>query len=582
MRQALYDHFINLMPLSNSAIRRYTPPTCTLEVAAKNSPLSRWVGKSVLKDVQFELRFDDPRQSEDKRVTIRGDAELLEVLCNSVNIYVQNLLDPSWAKLPLVQKTLTNATGTTQDEPNRASTAFDGNQSASVTEPEFQQEINQSEANFSTRSQDSKTKLQNFKNHLQPREISLQPKGLLYHELFLGRLANEESGDVVNLTVTQLFDLATALDEYTADLVALPNLSTPISKTKRAIPSWGPIAAGTVLAVGVTAGGVQLISQSGKNQVATTSTQATSSSTPASTALLSQVPPPPPTTPIPISPIPTPSVPPTLASSPTLSPPGRVSIPTPEAAKDEPILKQPQTVAVNPAPLTIPVLPQRTTPVFVPSQAQSLPNSSGIVNRGTSPSSSSSSSSPKATTAKSTPSSPTTTTTAKTQPLPALPALPTLQASPSASPSKLADKIIPDATLNPGSPLADVKPPEPPVAGKAANTPENTAKTTEIAANSRLSDSIPQVAEVRSYFQQRWKPPSGLTQTLEYSLSLNADGSIQRIIPLGQAAGKYIDGTGIPLPGEPFVSSVDGNRTPIIRVVFTPEGKVDTFLEQVK
>lgn len=570
------------MPLSNSAIRRYTPPTCTLEVAAKNSPLSRWVGKSVLKDVQFELRFDDPRQSEDKRVTIRGDAELLEVLCHSVNSYVQNLLDPSWAQLPLGQQTPTNATGTMQGEPNRASTAFDGNPSASITEPEFQQEINQSEANFSTRSQDSKTKLQNFKNHIQPREISLQPKGLLYHELFLGRLANEDSGDVVNLTVIQLFDLATALDEYTADLVALPNLSTPISKTKRAIPSWGPIAAGAVLAVGVTAGGVQLISQSGKNQVATTSGQATPSSTPASTALLSQVPPPP-TTPIPVSPIPTPSVPPTLASSPTLSPPGRVSIPTPEAAKDEPILKQPQTVAVNPAPLTIPVLPpQRITPPVITNQAQSLPNSSGIFNRGTSPSSSSSSSSPKATTAKSTPSSPTT-TTAKTQPLPALPSnLPNLTASPSASPTKLADKIIPDATLNPGSPLADVKPPESPVAGKTANTTDNTAKTTEIAANSRLSDSIPQVAEVRSYFQQRWKPPSGLTQTLEYSLSLNADGSIQRIIPLGQAAGKYIDGTGIPLPGEPFVSSVDGNRTPIIRVVFTPDGKVDTFLEQVK
>jgi hypothetical protein len=71
-----------------------------------------------------------------------------------------------------------------------------------------------------------------------------------------------------------------------------------------------------------------------------------------------------------------------------------------------------------------------------------------------------------------------------------------------------------------------------------------------------------------------------LTQTLEYYLVLNGDGSIQRIIPLGQAAGKYIDVTSMPLPGEPFVSGISGGRNPKIRVVFTPDGKVDSFLDQ--
>jgi hypothetical protein len=68
------EHFVNIMPLSNSVLRRYTPPTCTLEVVAKSSPLSRWVGQSLMKDLRFELRFDDPRQPEEKRVTIRGNA----------------------------------------------------------------------------------------------------------------------------------------------------------------------------------------------------------------------------------------------------------------------------------------------------------------------------------------------------------------------------------------------------------------------------------------------------------------------------------------------------------------------------
>jgi energy-converting hydrogenase Eha subunit A len=549
------------MPLSNSATRRYTPPTCTLEVAAKNSPLSRWVGQSVLKDLRFELRFDDPRQSDDNRVTIRGDAESLEILCNSVNSYVQNLLDPSKAQLPLVENTPINATDKTQES------SFDGNSSANLAD----QEINFSE--------DTLPKLRNPKPLSQSTEISLRANGLLYHELFLGRLANEESGEVVNLTVIQLFDLATALDEYVADIVALPNLNS--TKRQKSSTPWGPIAAGAVLALGVTAGGVQLISQSGKNQVASKSV-ATPASSPASESLLSQVPPPPPT-PIPITPIPTPSVPPSLASSPTLSPPGRVTIPTPEATKDEPIIKKPQTLAVNPAPLTIPVAPQRTIPALGPTKIQTLPNSSDTLNRGTSPSSSSSSSSSsslKTTAGQSTPSNPIS-TAAKRQPLPVLPEnLPTLKASPLASPTKLPDQVITETTPSVASSGTDLKPPESAIGAKPANTAENTAKTTGIAANSRLADSIPQVAEVRSYFQQRWKPPSGLTQTIEYSLSLNADGSIGRILPLGQAAGKYIDGTGIPLPGEPFVSPVEGSRNPTIRVVFTPDGKVDTFLEK--
>ncbi|HAJ59880.1 MAG TPA: hypothetical protein DCP31_11910, partial [Cyanobacteria bacterium UBA8543] len=67
------------MPLSNSVLRRYTPPTCTLEIAAKSSPLSRLTGQSVMKDLRFELRFDDPRKPEDERVIIRGDRTELEV-----------------------------------------------------------------------------------------------------------------------------------------------------------------------------------------------------------------------------------------------------------------------------------------------------------------------------------------------------------------------------------------------------------------------------------------------------------------------------------------------------------------------
>jgi hypothetical protein len=145
-----------------------------------------------------------------------------------------------------------------------------------------------------------------------------------------------------------------------------------------------------------------------------------------------------------------------------------------------------------------------------------------------------------------------------------LPALPSLQTTPASS--DVAQSAAPSPAARTTS------------ASGASNQSESASAGN--AANSKLSDTIPQVAEARSYFEQRWKPPSGLTQTLEYSLSLNPDGSIQRILPLGKAAGDFIDRTNMPLPGEPFVSPVQGTGNPRIRLVLTPDGKVQTFLDQ--
>lgn len=92
-------------------------------------------------------------------------------------------------------------------------------------------------------------------------------------------------------------------------------------------------------------------------------------------------------------------------------------------------------------------------------------------------------------------------------------------------------------------------------------------------------DTIPQVAEARQYFQQRWTPPQGLTQTLEYTLFVGANGAIQRTMPLGQAAGDYLDRTGIPPIGAPFVSALSNKQNAKIRIVLSPDGTVKTFLE---
>ncbi|MEW6493055.1 MAG: hypothetical protein AB1589_11195 [Cyanobacteriota bacterium] len=93
------------------------------------------------------------------------------------------------------------------------------------------------------------------------------------------------------------------------------------------------------------------------------------------------------------------------------------------------------------------------------------------------------------------------------------------------------------------------------------------------------ADQNARVTEVRSYFQERWQSPSGLKQTLEYSVLLNSDGTIQRITPLSNAAVDYMNSTNMPLPGTPLVSSIQGGGKTSIHVALSPDGKVNTSLE---
>src|SRR6478672_1108304 len=81
--------------LSTSVLRRYTPPTCTLEIVAQDSPLSRWAGRPLLRKLRFQLSFDDPRLPDAEQVSLRGDRFQLSELCEAVSAYVQDFLNQS-------------------------------------------------------------------------------------------------------------------------------------------------------------------------------------------------------------------------------------------------------------------------------------------------------------------------------------------------------------------------------------------------------------------------------------------------------------------------------------------------------
>jgi len=91
-----------------------------------------------------------------------------------------------------------------------------------------------------------------------------------------------------------------------------------------------------------------------------------------------------------------------------------------------------------------------------------------------------------------------------------------------------------------------------------------------------------QLAGLQGYFQSTWQPPAALTEPLSYRLVVGPSGSLQSITPLGGSAGTFIDRTGIPLLGEPFVSAAADGFSRVVVATLYPDGGVEVYLEGVQ
>jgi hypothetical protein len=491
------------MFFSDSLIRHYTPPTCTLEIWAKCSPLSRWAERPLLKDLRFELRFDDPRVAEEEQVTLRGERQQLEMLCDIVITYVQNFLQESFNILPaMLDKAAPPPlviAGATENSPLQSVSLLE-------TSPADADNPRDSDRELET----------NIPSH--PIPPSLRGKGLLAHELSFGSLAPQASTAKIILSSSQLFDLANTLEEYSAEAAMLPTLYA--FKPRKATLVWASSAAVALLAVGLTVVGVRLFNLSNQPSESMASLKK-SDSQPNSSNLIPVIPPvpPPPTG----TPLPSPTLPPTLSARQPLLPP--VSPKNSQAPIPAPSRVRPPTSSRA----TLDIVPQTANlpPLAAPNSTTQIPSAGASRRITISPN------------------------------LPKLPSLTSPTSPPAKTPVDSSLGNLSAARESSGSPAA------PPVSPKTTS----------------LLDTIPQVAEAREYFQQRWQVPEGLNQTLEYRLILNEDGSIGRIIPLGRAASVYLDRTNMPLLGEPFVSPLSQAKKPTIRVVLSPNGTVRTFLE---
>jgi hypothetical protein len=568
------------MPVSNYVIRRYTPPTCTLEILAQSSPLSRWMGKSVLQNLRFELRFDDPQTSEEQKILIRGDRDQLEALCTVVTNYVQEFLHMS---------------------PEKFWTSFSHSEDSTNPSEESLQEQSQNN------SVATKT-INSFSAQIPGANIHIQPSNYLTHNLFLGSLAHQISGNPIQLSLLQLFDLASALDEYSEDVIALPYVKT--RSTAAALSSWIPVAAVVVFAVGLMPFTFDYAANRSRQQQQTANKSSNTAPKEEKVALEPSLPP------SEKLPVPKPALtPPDGLSflSPTSQQDRSVSIPgstlppttptfvnpnlpiNPQTSASSELLGKPQT-ATNPAfPKAPPTSPDFTLPTALLTPPDSLtipsttPNTTSQPPQNTPPFLQSPNTdtaiqpNPAQSNTLSIPNSGTPSSKKENVPSSSLPSTGSISGGISSFPTPVANvpglvrsntsgntesQSVPSVVVNQTPSLAT-----------RLRESRDTTPTQQLATASSTEIDPAQLTQARDFLQKRWQPPTGLKQTLEYSLIVGVDGTIERIFPLGKAARDFVDRSGMPLIGEPFVSPNRNGQILRMRAVLNPDGKVQTFAE---
>ena len=229
--------------------RTYTAPTCTLYVntkAAAGLPNLPQLNKPHA--IDFTLHLDRPEQGESGRVTLKGNPQQLDLLQQSVSGYVAELV----AKFPL-QTPNNNATVQPQEPgilvPEHPAPALREESIAPSTPLTTPDQIETPTSVLSTKNISKLLGLSTPEDRERDRQQSANIKlatteplhltggdNNLDHKLHLGNLATATSGAVLTLSAIQLFDLSTALEEYTTEVAAPKSTGihapTPVVPTK--------------------------------------------------------------------------------------------------------------------------------------------------------------------------------------------------------------------------------------------------------------------------------------------------------------------------------------------------------------
>ncbi|AFY96804.1 DUF4335 domain-containing protein [Chamaesiphon minutus] len=718
------------MESNNLTTRTYTAPTCALIVSSKTEPrLNRQSGVPM----DFVLHLEDPDRSETDRITLHGQSQQLARLHQVVNKYISELVaqfplpgakrivaieepvpdseerkaptpepvadTPSSARLnpnldPRAARSgiLKNLPGLLKDNTSAPPPAFTSDDRsiidkllgrkpkpdpASITRliGSGDGRLTPNSGHQSATNQPYLTGVSNESVGGEVRQRSLD------HQLHLGNLATPASGETIVLSAIQLFDLATVLDEYASEQMAvsspapstafdrvsipvngeqpidleavvsrsrLPNLphmssgaeSEPIYyRTRRTRSSWMsalPWAVGATIAM---VGGLFILDPNFKpfqdiaSMMKSPSLGGPTKSTPVKPGAgeLAQTPTSGTTTTNTTGTLPTP-----WQQQPVQPP--QVTNPIDSSTN---AAQTPGKLGVAPLPDAIATQPGQTidNPLGTPSSTTQQSTASILSGNGVAPNPlnatqpSSVATKPTTGTAKTTnPASkaktPTKTTTASAQlptemtspgkisvsnqpmaipplnapasvnpPFKALPSTevpnqidPAMRTSAKRSATQAA-KPTPNAVLTPSSSFEPFTPvprnpnlidPNQPNSATPdlQNPPVVPDKPLQSNAGG-IEPEVPLLQESRRYFQGKWKAGNNQPNSLQYVVQVNGkSGVVRSIDPQGEAASAYLRETKFIKPGQKLVSpAAAGSSDQKIRVLFQPDGNVDTFIE---
>lgn len=488
---------------SLSLIKRYTPPTCILEIYQKKSLFSWTNSNDDFYPINFQLHFDDPRSLHEDKFIMAGDRNLLRNLREKINNYLLNYVGNK---------------KTDFSEDNQLLLALD----FTVKNP----------------------------------EIFIEEKGLCCHQLSYGA----ENKQIVNLTNTQLFDLANALENYHLESKLLWQHQKDNQRKNLLLLT------AIVSFIGLLGGFWWWRNQ----QMAFNTTAVDDSAELSNDSVQSNV-----DDVIPPSPLDANTIPPIITPTETEAMKNRATLPPPPATLTQPPINPSSSIENNGQ--TISLNPSQDNNILPPPQAPSLPPAppppqfpdENIITIPASPLPTNSQSSlPQP------PSTPTVSTPKIDSPpkLSGLPVLQSLNSQPiNNNDSQKNNEIKPNSTNIDLNPVAINQAPD---LSNLQSRQNQSVKSQQLPTNY----TNPLTQQVQKYFEEKWQPPENLNQSIEYRLLVAENGSLNRVTPLGQAAKIFLDRTGMPLLGETIASS-SATESVMIRLILSPNGDVKTFEE---
>ncbi len=575
-------------PQTQPQVQTYATPSWSLAIASQSSPLAKWWGKPLAQTLTFTLVFQGETHQTHPGEIARGEIARGQTSQGQTS-QGQTFQDE------------------TNDEPLKLKIKVDQSQLqllAEVTE-DYVEQVLSAPSSVLGESGRSPESLNSGLNHaaLESRSPqgapSFQSNSLLSHQLRLAGLDPDHSQSAVQLSTTEIFDLAEILNQATQNITVLPSSSAVrlFPKTQRA---WTKTAAVAAFALITTGGLALLFGREGQFQ---TANQPESKSNPSADQAGVARPNQPggPNQPTALNPQNSNGVPPTKGTSNAGKPSSKaqtntknqnLGTSTPQTSPSA----QPQPSSPSTASSTASSTSRRSSSPTTDNQRlnqqrQRLPNStekdSSIIASRLSPSPDPRQSETRA---------------SRSQSAPALSAEPSASSdtSPQFTPAEkarnlarrqeISDKLAalensgpqskglgsnaePGATkASPNSPVsAPIPAPDRSALGESNDTASESFNSGAVGVPPA---NVSPVAQVTSYFKARWQGQASIQETLSYDLVLNQNGTVQSIAPQNTLAQQSGSKVSLPTVGQALTSPFSSPETQRLTVNLKPDGTV--------